>query len=72
MSNSKLMNLWYHNLEAFRKVLYKKKALGYKVWCLNTDNGYFIQCDPYSGKGDYNPKLDLGGSMVTKLIQKYT
>ena len=43
---------------------------GYKVWCLNTNNGYLIQCDPYSGKGDYNPKLGLRGSVVTKLIRK--
>ena len=43
---------------------------GSKVWCLNTKNGYLIQCNPYSGKGDYNPKLGLGGSVVTKLIQK--
>ena len=50
----------------------KGKAIkfGYKVCCLDTNNGYLIQCDPYSGKGDYNPKLGLGGSVVTKLIQK--
>ena len=38
--------------------------------CLNTNNDYLIQCDPYSVKGDYNPKLGLGGSVVTKLIRK--
>ena len=40
--------------------------LGYKVWCLNTNNGYLIHCNRYSGKGDCNPKLVFGGSVVTK------
>ena len=48
----------------------KPSNFGYKVWCLNTNNGYLIQCEPYSGKGDYNPKPGLGVSVVTKLIQK--
>ena len=43
---------------------------GYKVWCLNTNDGYLIQCNLYIGKGDYNPKLGLEGSVVTKLIRK--
>ena len=42
----------------------------HKVWCLNTNNGYLIQCDPYSGNSDYNSELRLGGSVVTKLIWK--
>ena len=33
----------------------------YKLWYLNTNFGYLIQCDPYSGKGDHNAKLGLGG-----------
>ena len=56
----------------FAKQYMKGKPInfGYKVWCLNTNNGYLIQCEPYSGKGDYNPKHGLGVSVVTKLIQK--
>ena len=44
--------------------------LGYKVWCLNTNNGYLIHCNRYSGKGECNPKLVFGGSVVTKLMWK--
>ena len=42
----------------------------YKLWCLNTNVGYLIQCDPYSGKGDHNVKLGLGGSVVARLVNK--
>ena len=43
---------------------------GYKVWCLNTNFGYLIQCDLYSGKGDNNAKLGLGGSVVARIVTK--
>ena len=55
-----------------RYIKEKPIKFGYKVWCLNTNNGYLIQWDPYSGKGYYNPKLGLGGSVVTKLTRKLT
>ena len=48
----------------------KPIKFGYKVSCLSTNNDFFIQCDRYSGKGDYNPKLGLGGSVVTKLTRR--
>ena len=48
----------------------KPIKFGYKLWCLNTNFGYLIQCDPYSGKGDHNVKLGLGGSVVAKLVNK--
>ena len=51
-------------------ITWKLIKFGYKFWCLNTNNDYLIQCNPYSGKGDYNPKLRLGGSVLTNLIQK--
>ena len=49
----------------------KPIKFGYKVWCLNTNNGYLIEWYPYSGKGDYNPNLVLKGSVVTKMIRKF-
>ena len=58
-----------HSAKQYKKG--KPIKLGwYKVWRLNANNDYLIQCDLYSGKGDYNPKLGLRGSVVTKLIRK--
>ena len=48
----------------------KPIKFGSKLWCLNTNLGYLIQCDPYSGKGDHNGKLCLGGSVVVRLVNK--
>ena len=48
----------------------KPIKFGYKLWCLNTNFGYLIQCDPYSGKGNHNAKLGLGGSVVARLVNK--
>ena len=48
----------------------KPIKFGYKLWCLYTNFGYLIQYDPYSGKGDHNAKLGLGGSIVARLLNK--
>ena len=44
---------------------------GYKLCYLKTILGNLIQCDPYSSKGDHNPKLGLEGSVVTKLVNNW-
>ena len=58
--------------EHLAKYYIKTKPIkfGCKIWCLNTNFGYLIQCDSYSGKGDYNNRLGLGGSVVTRLVNK--
>ena len=48
----------------------KPIKFGYKLWCLNTNFGYLIQCDPYSDKGDHNARLGLVGSVVARLFNK--
>ena len=37
---------------------------------VNTNLGYLIQCYPYSCKGHHNAKLDLGGSLIARLVGK--
>ena len=61
---------YFGNLSTKQYIKGKPVKFEYEVWCLNTNNGYLIQCDPYSGKGHYNPKLDLGGSVAIKLIRQ--
>ena len=46
-----------HSAEEYKKR--KSIKFGYKFWYSNTNNGYLIQGNLYSGKGDYNPKLGL-------------
>ena len=48
----------------------KPIKFGHKLWCLNTNLGYLIQCNPYSGKGDHNAKLGLGESVVARFVTK--
>ena len=48
----------------------KPIKFGYELWCFNTNFGYLIQCDQYSGKGNHNAKLGLGGSVVARLVNK--
>ena len=47
---------------------------GYKIWCLNTPDGYLVQCEPYQGAGTVNilPDLNMGGSVVMELISVLT
>lgn len=42
---------------------------GFKVWCLNTPNGYLVQMEPYQGAGtvQMRPNLGMGGSVVMEL-----
>ena len=60
----------FGNYSAKQFIKRKPSKFGYKIWCLSTNNGYLIRCGPYSGNGDYNPKLGFGGSLVAKLIPK--
>ena len=48
----------------------KPIKFGYKLWSFNTNFGYLIHCDPYSGKGDHNAKLGSEGSVVARLVNK--
>ena len=42
----------------------KPVKFGCKLWCLNTN------CDSYSGKHGHNSRFGLGGSIVTRLVNK--
>ena len=68
----KSMILYFGKHSSKQYIKEKLIKFEYKVWCLNTNNWYIIKCDLYSGKGDYNLKFGLGGSVVTKLIRKLT
>ena len=43
---------------------------GFKMWCLNTPDGYLIQTEPYQGQGTVKiqPELGVGGSVVMDLL----
>ena len=45
---------------------------GFKMWCLNTPDGYLIQTEPYQGKGTVkiNPEVGMGGSVVLDLLSE--
>lgn len=45
---------------------------GFKMWCLNTPDGYLIQFEPYQGKGTVTmkPSLGMGGSVVMDLLSE--
>ena len=57
MSSSVSMTAYFgkHSAEEYKKG--KSIKFGYKFWYSNTNNGYLIQANLYSDKGDYNPKL---------------
>ena len=61
---------YFGNHSAKQYIKGKPIKFGYKLWYLNTNFGYLIRCDPYSGKGDHNVKLGLGGSVVARLVNK--
>ena len=44
---------------------------GYKVWCLNLDDGYLLDCEVYQGKGsqsEYQAEFGHGPGVVLGLI----
>lgn len=43
---------------------------GFKLWCLNTPDGYLVQTEPYQGAGTVRmqTELGMGGSVVMDLI----
>ena len=44
----------------------KSIRYGYKIWCLNTPDGYLVQMEPYQGAGTVRiqPLLGTEGSVV--------
>ena len=59
---------WKHSEKKYIKG--KPINFGYQIGCLNTNLGYLIQFDPYSGRHDYSAELGFGGSVVARLIIK--
>ena len=50
----------------------KPIRFGYKIWCVNTSNGYLIQSIPYQGAGTTSDikGLGMGGFVVIDLLSK--
>ncbi|GFR92646.1 PiggyBac transposable element-derived protein 3 [Elysia marginata] len=47
-----------HSAEQF--IRGKPIRYGYKMWCLNTPDGYLFQSEPYQGQGSYKAKFGHG------------
>lgn len=58
---------YYGRHSAKQYIRGKPIRFGFKVWSMNTPQGYCIQLDPYQGAGTTDPQLGLGGSVVIKL-----
>jgi DNA excision repair protein ERCC-6 len=57
-----------HSMKQF--IRGKPIRFGYKIWSLNTPEGYCIQFEPYQGAGVTDPNVGLGGSVVLDLISE--
>ncbi|GFR68312.1 PiggyBac transposable element-derived protein 3 [Elysia marginata] len=68
----KSMIHYYGGHSAKQFVRGKPIRYGYKMWCLNTPDGYLIQSEPYQGQGTVpiKPSLGMGGSVVVDLFSE--
>ena len=66
------MVLYYGHHGCKQFIRRKPIRFGYKIWCVNTSNGYLIQSIPYQGAETTSDikGLGIGGSVVIDLLSK--
>ena len=59
---------YYGKYSAKQYVKGKPFKFGYKIWFINTSQGYLLHYNLYAGRGNQNPMLGLGELVVNDLV----
>ena len=59
---------YYGKYSAKQYIKGKPFKFGYKIWFVNSSQGYLLHYNLYAGRGNHNPMLGLGESVVSDLV----